>query len=67
MKFYRQQFGTWKIEAEEGKKENRSKGVFDMTFAKFLDTYQYSDVYLVEDILLSNKLAGKYRKINKTE
>jgi len=62
--FLREQFGTWNIQAEEGKKENRSRGVFEMTFSKFLDTYQYSDIYMVEDVLPSSKLAGKCLKVH---
>ena len=55
----RQNFGDWQIEAEEGKKENRSKGVFEMTFRDFLSKYQDTDMYLVEDVKPSHKLAGK--------
>jgi lysine-specific demethylase 8 len=39
-----------KFDVEEGKKENRSKELFNMPLDEFLNTYKEKDIYLVTSI-----------------
>ncbi|CAK8680367.1 unnamed protein product [Clavelina lepadiformis] len=55
----REKYGEWFIEVEEGKKENRSWGTEQMTFAEFLDRYKTEDIYLVQDILPTTHMADE--------
>lgn len=39
-----------KVDVEEGKKENRSKQLFNMPLEEFLQSYQEKDIYLVASV-----------------
>nr|CAB3257799.1 jmjC domain-containing protein 7 [Phallusia mammillata] len=54
--YLKKTYGKWRIQAEEGKKENRSLGVQDMSYRKFLSVYAKSDIYLVQDVLPPNPM-----------
>lgn len=43
-------YGNLTVDVEEGKKENRSKELFNMPLSKFLKIYNQSDVYLVQSL-----------------
>jgi len=52
-------YGTWRIQAEIGKKENRSLGTRNMSFRKFIKIYNETDIYLVEDVIPPNPMTSK--------
>ena len=54
----RENFGDLACDVEEGKKENRSLGMWKWDYAKFLDRYQSEDIYMVNS--LRGKLLGMY-------
>ena len=58
--YFREKHGDFLVLAERGKKETRSGNVTQLPLKKFLDIYNRSDLYLVEDILPDNPLAGNY-------
>ena len=43
-------FGKVKFDVEEGKKENRSKELFNMPLEEFLKSYKEKDIYLVASV-----------------
>ena len=43
-------FGKVRFDVEEGKKENRSKELFNMDLDEFLKSYQEKDIYLVASV-----------------
>ncbi|XP_022105662.1 lysine-specific demethylase 8-like isoform X2 [Acanthaster planci] len=64
-------FGDVEVEVEEGKKENRSRGLWAMRLDEFLDEYQLGDMYMVASVpremageveLLSCMLCGGFTK-----
>lgn len=54
--FYRKTFGDLPCDVEEGKKENRSMGMFRWTYQKFLNKYKTEDIYMVHS--LTGKMLG---------
>ncbi|XP_071964354.1 bifunctional peptidase and (3S)-lysyl hydroxylase Jmjd7-like [Antedon mediterranea] len=48
--FLKEKYGHLTVEVEEGKKENRSLGLWEMTLKEYIDQYNNKDIYLVESI-----------------
>ncbi|XP_033108665.1 bifunctional peptidase and arginyl-hydroxylase JMJD5-like [Anneissia japonica] len=48
--FLKEKYGHLTVEVEEGKKENRSLGLWEMTLREYIDQYNNKDIYLVESI-----------------
>ena len=46
----RKKFGGLKFDVEEGKKENRSKELFNMPLSDFLNSYKSKDIYMVASL-----------------
>nr|XP_006815434.1 PREDICTED: lysine-specific demethylase 8-like [Saccoglossus kowalevskii] len=70
--YLRKKYGKLEAEVEEGKKENRSKELYHMSFSSFLDVYSKSDVYMVQSMhnemkdeymLLKCMLCGGFQKV----
>ncbi|XP_033634064.1 bifunctional peptidase and arginyl-hydroxylase JMJD5-like [Asterias rubens] len=55
--YLRSQHGELEVEVEEGKKENRSRGLWSMKLHEFLDEYGQGDIYMVSSVL--PELAGE--------
>ena len=43
-------FGEVEFDVEEGKKEDRSRELFNMPLGKFLKSYKEKDIYLVASV-----------------
>ncbi|XP_046858882.1 uncharacterized protein LOC124452390 isoform X2 [Xenia sp. Carnegie-2017] len=48
--YMRKKFGGLKFDVEEGKKENRSKELFNMPLSDFLNSYKSKDIYMVASL-----------------
>ncbi|XP_038078383.1 bifunctional peptidase and arginyl-hydroxylase JMJD5-like [Patiria miniata] len=48
--YLRTQFGDLEVEVEEGKKENRSRGLWTMRLDEFVEEYQQGDIYMVASV-----------------
>nr|XP_054756261.1 bifunctional peptidase and arginyl-hydroxylase JMJD5-like isoform X1 [Lytechinus pictus] len=49
-KYLSEHYGHLNVEVEEGKKENRSKELWQMSLSQYIQRYQKEDVYLVTDV-----------------
>lgn len=56
--YFRKEFGDIKCDVEEGKKENRSKNMYQWNYKEFLNKYKTEDIYMVNS--LRGKLLSKY-------
>lgn len=48
--YLKEKFGHIKVDIEEGKKENRSLGMWQWPFKKFLERYKEEDIYMVHSL-----------------
>ena len=58
---FRSTYGDIEVDVEEGKKENRSQGVWSMRLADYIDLYEKKDVYMVHSV--PPKMAGKFKGV----